>query len=83
MRYPVLYKFDGDSQLQRYDDSIDTLKSLDAIPDLIVVAILNRPGQRNRDLTPASLHQVDGVDGANGHESTAGHRSATTAAVGD
>ena len=56
-RYPVLYKFDGDNGLDRYDQSIDILNSIDAIPDLIVVAIPNGPGMRNRDLTPASLHQ--------------------------
>ena len=57
VRYPVLYKFDGDNQLDRYDHSIDILNSIDAIPDLIVVAIPNGRGMRNRDLTPASLHQ--------------------------
>jgi predicted alpha/beta superfamily hydrolase len=56
-RYPVLYKFDGDNQLQSYDQSIDILNSIDAVPDLIVVAIPNGRGMRNRDLTPASLHQ--------------------------
>jgi predicted alpha/beta superfamily hydrolase len=62
-RYPVLYKLDGDNQLQRYDDSIDILSSFDAMPDMIVVAIPNARGQRNRDLTPASLHQESGPDG--------------------
>jgi uncharacterized protein len=57
VRYPVLFKLDGDNGLKRYDDSIDVLSCLDAIPDLIVVAIPNAPGQRNRDMTPASLHQ--------------------------
>lgn len=56
-RYPVLYKFDGDNQLARYRASIDILNSMDAIPDLIVVAIPNGRSLRNRDLTPASLHQ--------------------------
>jgi predicted alpha/beta superfamily hydrolase len=56
-RYPVLYKFDGDNQLERYDQSIDVLNSIDAIPDLIVIALPNGRGLRNRDLTPASLHQ--------------------------
>lgn len=65
-RYPVLYKFDGDNQLDRYDAAIDILSSLDAIPDMIVVAIPNARGQRNRDLTPATLHQQDGVDGGMG-----------------
>jgi predicted alpha/beta superfamily hydrolase len=66
VRYPVLYKFDGDNQLQRYNDAIDILSSFDAMPDMIVVAMPNGPGHRNRDLTPASLHQVDGVDGGMG-----------------
>ena len=65
-RYPVLYKFDGDNQLQRYDDTIDVLSSLDAIPDLIVVAVPNGRGLRNRDLTPASLHQDGSEDGKMG-----------------
>jgi predicted alpha/beta superfamily hydrolase len=66
VRYPVLYKLDGDNRLQRYSDAIDVLSSLDAIPDVIVVAIPNSRGQRNRDLTPASLHQTEGVDGRMG-----------------
>jgi hypothetical protein len=56
-RYPVLYKFDGDNQLARYDNSVDILASMDVIPDLIIVALPNGRGMRNRDLTPASLHQ--------------------------
>jgi len=65
-RYPVLYKFDGDNQLERYNDSIDILHSIDAIPDLIVVAIPNGRGLRNRDLTPASLHQDGSENGQMG-----------------
>jgi predicted alpha/beta superfamily hydrolase len=65
-RYPVLYKFDGDNQLERYGDSIDVLNSIDAIPDLIVVAIPNGRGLRNRDLTPASLHQDGNENGQMG-----------------
>jgi uncharacterized protein len=57
VRYPVLFKLDGDDGLRRYDETIDVLSCLDAIPDLIVVAIPNARGQRNRDMTPASLHQ--------------------------
>jgi predicted alpha/beta superfamily hydrolase len=56
-RYPVLYKLDGDNQLDGYGQSIDVLSGIDAIPDLIVVAIPNGRGLRNRDLTPSSLHQ--------------------------
>jgi hypothetical protein len=62
----VLYKLDGDNQIERYDNSIDVLHSLDAIPDIIVVAIPNGRGLRNRDLTPASLHQDSGPDGKTG-----------------
>lgn len=65
-RYPVLYKFDGDNQLKRYDDTIDVLNSADLIPDLIVVAIPNGRGLRNRDLTPPVLHQNDGENGQMG-----------------
>jgi predicted alpha/beta superfamily hydrolase len=65
-RYPVLYKLDGDNQIERYHESIDVLNSLDAIPDVIVVAIPNARGQRNRDLTPASMHQETGPDGKTG-----------------
>lgn len=60
-RYAVLYKFDGDNELPRYDSSIDVLHTAGLMPDLIVVAIPNGPGKRNRDLTPASLHQTEGV----------------------
>ncbi|HUR56570.1 MAG TPA: alpha/beta hydrolase-fold protein [Opitutaceae bacterium] len=56
-RYPVLFKLDGDSGLRRYHETIAELSSRGAIPDLIVVAITNAPGQRERDMTPASLHQ--------------------------
>jgi predicted alpha/beta superfamily hydrolase len=65
-RYPVLYKLDGDNQFERYHDSIDILHSFDAIPDVILVAIPNARGQRNRDLTPASLHQESDPDGKMG-----------------
>lgn len=65
-RYPVLYKFDGDNQLERYNAAIDILSSMDAMPDLIVVAIPNGRGLRNRDLTPASLHQDSGQNGQTG-----------------
>jgi predicted alpha/beta superfamily hydrolase len=65
-RFPVLYKFDGDNGLQRYDDVIDVLSSVDAMPELIVVAIPNGRGMRNRDLTPASLHQDGTEDGKMG-----------------
>lgn len=57
VRYPVLYKFDGDNQLARYAASVDVLAAMDLMPDLIIVAIPNGRGMRNRDLTPASLHQ--------------------------
>jgi predicted alpha/beta superfamily hydrolase len=56
-RYPVLFKLDGGDGLKRYDDSIDVLSYADLIPDIIVVAIPNARGQRNRDMTPSSLHQ--------------------------
>lgn len=56
-RYPVLYKLDGDNQLTRYDNSVDILTSMDVIPDLIIVALPNGRGMRNRDLTPSRLHQ--------------------------
>jgi predicted alpha/beta superfamily hydrolase len=65
-RYPVLYKFDGDNQLERYHHTIDILHSIDVIPDLIVVAIPNGPNLRNRDLTPPTLHQSGGEDGQMG-----------------
>jgi predicted alpha/beta superfamily hydrolase len=65
-RYPVLYKFDGDNGLDRYDHSIDILMSIDAMPDLIVVAIPNGRGMRNRDLTPSSIHQDGNESGEMG-----------------
>jgi predicted alpha/beta superfamily hydrolase len=66
VRYPVLYKFDGDNQLERFDHSIDVLNSIDAIPDIIVVALPNARGGRNRDLTPSSLHQQEAPNGQMG-----------------
>ncbi len=65
-RYPVIYKFDGDNGLQRYDDAIDVLHSAHLTPDVMVVAIPNRRGMRNRDLTPATLHQEGNEDGSMG-----------------
>jgi predicted alpha/beta superfamily hydrolase len=65
-RFPVLYKFDGDNGLDRYDDAIDVLSSAGLMPDLIVVAIPNGRGMRNRDLTPATLHQEGNEDGSMG-----------------
>jgi predicted alpha/beta superfamily hydrolase len=65
-RYAVVYKFDGDNQLKRFDDAIDVLSSAGTIPDLIVVAIPNARGGRNRDLTPGSLHQEEAPNGAMG-----------------
>lgn len=56
-RYRVLYKFDGDNQLSRYNHSVDILAAVDVMPDLIIVALSNGRGMRNRDPTPASLHQ--------------------------
>src|SRR6185436_14646765 len=50
----------------RYDDAIDVLSSAGVMPDLIVVAIPNGRGMRNRDLTPASLHQEGNEDGSMG-----------------
>lgn len=65
-RYAVLYKFDGDNQLDRFIQSIDILHSAHAIPDLIVVAIPNARGMRNRDLTPATIHQDGNEQGLMG-----------------
>lgn len=65
-RYPVLIKFDGDNGLQRYDEAIDVLASIDAAPDVIVVAIPNGRGMRNRDLTPPTLRQEEAPDGKMG-----------------
>jgi predicted alpha/beta superfamily hydrolase len=65
-RYAVIYKFDGDNGLERYDDAIDVLHAAHLVPDVIVVAIPNGRGMRNRDLTPASLHQDGNEDGSMG-----------------
>lgn len=65
-RYPVLFKLDGGSGLERYDATIDILSCTDAIPDLIIVAIPNARGRRNRDMTPARLHQGFDVTGKMG-----------------
>lgn len=45
---------------------MDILSGAGVMPEAIVVAIPNARGQRNRDLTPGSLHQVDGVEGTMG-----------------
>lgn len=65
-RYPVLFKLDGGNGLERYDATIDILSCTDAIPDLILVAIPNARGQRNRDMTPPRLHQEFDVTGKMG-----------------
>jgi predicted alpha/beta superfamily hydrolase len=66
IRYPVLYKLDGDNQLGRYVGSIEVLNSIDAMPEMIVVVIPNARNGRERDLTPPSLHQQEAPDGAMG-----------------
>jgi predicted alpha/beta superfamily hydrolase len=65
-RYPVLYKLDGDNQLRSFDESLAELHASGKAPDMIIVAIPNARGQRNRDLTPPSLHQSEGADGRMG-----------------
>jgi predicted alpha/beta superfamily hydrolase len=62
-RYPVLFKLDGGNGLERYAAAVDTLSDAGAIPALILVAIPNARGQRNRDMTPARLHQEFEVSG--------------------
>jgi predicted alpha/beta superfamily hydrolase len=62
-RYPVLYKLDGDNDLERYHNTIDVLSSTGAIPDMLVVAIPNGRAKRDRDLTPPFLHYGDGETG--------------------
>ena len=65
-RYPVLYKLDGTNGLPHYHETIGVLTSLDLMPDVIVVALPNGRGTRNRDLTPPTVHQDGGEDGAEG-----------------
>ena len=65
-RFAVVYKLDGTNGLPHYDATIGVLHSLDLMPDVIVVAIPNARGMRNRDLTPPTLHQDGGEDGATG-----------------
>lgn len=65
-RYPVVYKLDGTNGLTHYDQTIGILHSLDLMPEVIVVAIPNSRGMRNRDLTPPTLHQDGGEDGQQG-----------------
>ena len=65
-RFAVVYKLDGTNGLTHYDETIGVLHSLDLMPELIVVAIPNARGMRNRDLTPPTLHQDGGEDGAPG-----------------
>jgi predicted alpha/beta superfamily hydrolase len=56
-RYPVLFKLDGDNGLERYYDVVTDLSRAGTVPEVIVVAVANGQGQRNRDMTPPSLHQ--------------------------
>jgi predicted alpha/beta superfamily hydrolase len=65
-RFAVVYKLDGTNGLPHYDETIGVLHSLDLMPDVIVVALPNARGMRNRDLTPPTLHQEGGEDGAEG-----------------
>jgi uncharacterized protein len=57
-RYPVLFKLDGAEGLERYEESIERLTAKGAMPDVIIVAIPNSRAGRDRDMTPASLHQL-------------------------
>jgi predicted alpha/beta superfamily hydrolase len=60
-RYPVLFKLDGDNGVERYHDVVTNLSRAGTMPEVIVVAIANGQGQRNRDMTPPSLHQEAGL----------------------
>lgn len=53
VRYPVLFKLESADGLKRYDN-------------LIVVVLPNARDQRNRDMTPASLHQEYDPEGKMG-----------------
>jgi predicted alpha/beta superfamily hydrolase len=65
-RYPVLYKLDGDNGLRSFDESLAALRGSAGVREMIIVAIPNGRGQRNRDLTPASLHQESASEGGMG-----------------
>ena len=65
-RFAVLYKLDGTNGLTQFDETIGALHGRDLMPDVIVVAIPNASGMRNRDLTPPTLHQDGGEDGTKG-----------------
>lgn len=56
-RHPVLFKLDGDGGLKSYEEALDALGTTGAAPGVILVVIPNGRGQRERDMTPASLHQ--------------------------
>lgn len=51
-RYPLIIKLDGDSRLQRHDQSLNILHEILKTPEAIIVAIPNSLGKRDRDLTP-------------------------------
>ena len=65
-RYPVLYKLDGDNGLRSFEESLVALQGSPGVPEMIFVAIPNGRGRRNRDLTPANLHQESPDDGGLG-----------------
>lgn len=61
-KYPVLYLLDGKTHFAHATNTVNYLTRFGAIPDLIVVAVVNI--DRNRDFTPVSVKQRPTTGGA-------------------
>ena len=64
--YTVIYKLDGQNRLWRYDHTLDVLRSVNMISDMIVVTIPNKRNMRNRDLTPSHMFKNKSMEGPKG-----------------
>ena len=64
--YPVLYVFDGDGYFMSLVTMIKQLGVINGntvLPEMIIVGVLNTPGNRNRDLTPTKNDVFDRSSG--------------------
>ncbi|MFA6084588.1 alpha/beta hydrolase-fold protein [Mucilaginibacter sp.] len=64
--YPVLYVLDGDGYFLSLVTMIKQLGVINGntvLPEMVIVGVLNTPGNRNRDLTPAKNNAFDKSSG--------------------
>lgn len=64
--YPVLYVLDGESHflsLVAMTQQLGIINGNTVLPEMIIVGILNTPGNRNRDLTPSKVGNIGNSGG--------------------